>query len=78
MYIGPNTPHGTNKNPNRVLDFLTKVLPKAVSGLAKSALARRSGNETTRVYLTYSLHQLRVGISPLYALDPYDRSRNVL
>ena len=32
----------------------------------------------SRVHLTYSLRQLRVGISPPYALDPYDRSRNVL
>jgi len=32
----------------------------------------------SRVYLAYSLCQLRVGISPPYALDPYDRSRNVL
>ena len=30
------------------------------------------------VHLAYSLRQLRVGISPPYALDPYDRSRNVL
>ena len=30
------------------------------------------------VYLAYSLRQLRVGISPPYALDPYDRLRNVL
>ena len=30
------------------------------------------------VYLAYSLYQLCVGISPPYALDPYDRSRNVL
>jgi hypothetical protein len=30
------------------------------------------------IYLAYSLRQLRVGISPPYALDPYDRSRNVL
>ena len=34
MYIGPITPRGTNKNPNRVPDLLTKVLPKAASGLA--------------------------------------------
>jgi hypothetical protein len=34
VYIGPNTPRGTNKNPNRVPDLLTKVLPKAASGLA--------------------------------------------
>ena len=27
-------PRGTNKNPNRVPDLLTKVLPKAVSALA--------------------------------------------
>ena len=46
MYIGLNTIYGTNKNPNRALDFLTKVLPKAVSVLARQALARRSGNET--------------------------------
>ncbi len=32
----------------------------------------------SRVHLAYSLRQLRVGISPPYALDPYDRSRNVL
>jgi len=32
----------------------------------------------SRVYLAYSLCQLRVGISPPYTLDPYDRSRNVL
>src|SRR6266568_1775821 len=32
----------------------------------------------SRVHLAYSLCQLRVGISPPYALDPYDRSRNVL
>ena len=32
----------------------------------------------SRVHLAYSLHQLRVGISPPYALDPYDRSCNVL
>ena len=44
VYIGPNTPRGTNKNPNRVPDLLTKVLPKAASGLA-----RRSGNETNGV-----------------------------
>ena len=30
------------------------------------------------VHLAYSLRQLRVGISPPYALDPYDRLRNVL
>jgi hypothetical protein len=30
------------------------------------------------VHLAYSLRQLRVGISPPYAFDPYDRSRNVL
>ena len=29
------TPRGTNKNPNRVPDLLTKVLPKAASGLAR-------------------------------------------
>ena len=32
----------------------------------------------SRVHLAYSLRQLRVGISPPYALDPYDQSRNVL
>jgi len=32
--MGPNTPRGTNKNPNRVPDLLTKVLPKAVSVLS--------------------------------------------
>ena len=32
----------------------------------------------SRVCLAYSLRQLRVGISPPYALDPYDRLRNVL
>ena len=32
----------------------------------------------SRVHLAYSLRQLRVGTSPPYALDPYDRSRNVL
>ena len=32
----------------------------------------------SRVYLAYSLYQLRVGISPLYALNPYNWSRNVL
>ena len=26
----------------------------------------------SRVHLAYSLHQLRVGISPPYTLDPYD------
>ena len=31
MYIGPNTPRGTNKNPNRVPDLLTKVLPKQLA-----------------------------------------------
>ena len=46
MYIGPNTLHRTNNFLNRVPDLLTKVLPKAVSGLARSTLARRSGNET--------------------------------
>jgi len=35
VYIGLNTPRGTNKNPNRVPDLLTKVLPKAASGLAR-------------------------------------------
>jgi hypothetical protein len=30
------------------------------------------------VHLVYSLYQLRKGISPPYALDPYDWSRNVL
>ena len=30
------------------------------------------------VYLVYSLYQLRVGILPPYALNPYDRSHNVL
>jgi len=30
------------------------------------------------VHLAYSLYQLREGISPPYALDPYDRLRNVL
>ena len=44
--IGPNTPRGTNKNPNRVPDLLTKVLPKAVS-----ILARRSGNETISIVI---------------------------
>ena len=32
----------------------------------------------SRVHLAYSLRQLRVGISPPYALNPYDRLRNVL
>ena len=32
----------------------------------------------SRVYLAYSLRQLRVGILPPYALDPYNRLRNVL
>ena len=31
-----------------------------------------------RVYFMYSLYQLRVGILPPYALNPYDRLRNVL
>ena len=31
-----------------------------------------------RVHLAYSLRQLRVGILPPYALDPYNRSRNIL
>ena len=40
----PKYLYGINKNPNYILDFLTKVLPKAASGLA-----RRSGNETNGV-----------------------------
>ena len=32
----------------------------------------------SRVYLAYSLRQLRVGISPPYTLNPYDRLYNVL
>ena len=32
----------------------------------------------SRVHLAYSLYQLHAGISPPYALDPYDRSHNVL
>ena len=32
----------------------------------------------SRVYLAYSLHQLRVGILPPYALDPYNQLRNIL
>ena len=40
-------------------------------GLYKRALC-------SRVHLAYSLRQLRVGILPPYALDPYDRLRNVL
>ena len=32
----------------------------------------------SHVHLAYSLCQLREGMSPPYALDPYDRSRNVL
>ena len=32
----------------------------------------------SRVHLAYSLCQLREGISPPYALNPYNRSRNVL
>jgi len=32
----------------------------------------------SRIHLVYSLRQLRVGISPPYALDPYDWLRNVL
>jgi len=31
VYIGLNTLRGTNKNLNRVLDLLTKVLPKALA-----------------------------------------------
>ena len=44
--IGPNTPRRTNKNPNRVLDLLIKVLPKAVS-----ILVRRSGNEIISIII---------------------------
>jgi len=32
----------------------------------------------SRVHLAYSLCQLRVGISPPYALDPYDRSQRLV
>ena len=32
----------------------------------------------SRVHLMYSLCQLRKGILPPYALNPYDRSRNIL
>ena len=32
----------------------------------------------SHIHLAYSLCQLRVGILPPYALNPYDRSRNVL
>jgi hypothetical protein len=35
--MGPKTPRGTNKNPNRVPN---EGLAKSVSGLARSALAR--------------------------------------
>jgi hypothetical protein len=35
VYIGLNTLYRTNKNLNCVLDLLIKVLPKAVSGLAR-------------------------------------------
>ena len=32
----------------------------------------------SHIYLAYSLRQLRVGILPPYALDPYNRSHNIL
>ena len=64
MYIGLNTPYGTNNFLNYILDLLTKVLPKAVSGLARSALARRSGNETSItkniVFYIFPLTQIRL------------------
>ena len=32
----------------------------------------------SRIHLAYSLRQLCVGILPPYALNPYNRSRNIL
>ena len=52
-YIQIGASYSTNKNPNRVPDLLTKVLPKADS-IGKRALARRSGNETNRAVVSAS------------------------
>ena len=76
MYIGPKTPRGTNKNPNRVPDLLTKVLPKAASGLARSALARRSGNETIDLYKR-SVYKIW-SISKNYIRQKYKIYSNIL
>ena len=50
--------------------------PTIIPTLAKKITSELA--KVTRVHFAYSLRQLRVGISPPYALDPYDRSRNVL
>ena len=51
-------------------EALYKALHKAVTEPHRRGLHRRA--PCSRVYLAYSLRQLRVGISPPYALDPYD------
>ena len=57
-------------NFDSILNFTTVTEPHC------RGLHRRA--PCSRVHLAYSLYQLRVGISPPYALDPYDRLRNVL
>ena len=59
------------KNRNRVPDVHHERL-------TQQSHVVTSGAEVTRVHLTYSLRQLRVGILPPYALNPYNRLRNVL
>ena len=58
------------------LPLSAKLWFQAVMEPHRRGLHRRA--PCSRVYLAYSLCQVRVGILPFYALDPYDRSRNVL
>ena len=65
-------PRRINKNPNCILDLLTKVLLKAASGLARSALARRSGNKTNSVSIDFqSVRKLTNYIYAKLPKSPY-------
>ena len=56
--------------------YILKVKCIYVTEPYRRGLYRRA--PCSRVYLAYSLRQLRVGILPPYALDPYNQLRNVL
>ena len=86
MYIGLNTPRGTNKNPNRVPDLLTKVLPKALASWQgkpwQEGLGTRQRERALHVNLDrhqpHLLHHESINIHRLrhlyHQIDPQDTS----
>ena len=75
MYIGLNNPRGTNKNPNRILDLLTKVLPKAASGLAIKPWQEGLGTRQLILYLSELRRDFLAGIGITYAVFRIAKSR---